>query len=152
MTDVYLEVGLQDGIRRRRGFSAENRLGDEKRFVQQKRTALPENLMEELSQYLGDGNAKVVVGAELTHSRDYGCKAGAFVSISVHCNADSQTIQEVHDTLMPVVHDLTRQDLAEAIKSRDDFMDHGVEPRVVGSPPTLPARPAARPNMPAFRR
>lgn len=152
MTKAYIEVGLRDGIRRRRKFSAEDRTGAEKSRVQQKQTELPESLMEELSRYLGDGNAKVVVGAELTHSRDYGCKAGAFVSVSVSCNADSETIQTVHDILMPVVKDLAREDLTEIAKERDDFVDHGGGPPPRVAEPRPVPNPAARPVMPTFRR
>lgn len=151
MTKAYIEVGLKDGVRRRRKFSAEDRTGAEKTRVQQRQSELPEDLMEELSRYLGDGNAKVVVGAELTHSRDYGSKAGAFVSISVTCNADSETIQTVHDILMPAVRDLAKGDLTEIAKERDEFIDGG--PPRVAEPRTLPTpNQVARPVVPPFRR
>lgn len=150
---AYIEVGLKDGIRRRRQFSAEDRAGAERTKQQYKQRELPEDLMEELSQYLGDGNAKVVVGAELTHSRDYGCKAGAFVTVSVTCNSDSQTIQAVHDIIMPAVKELAKQDLVEIAQERDDFMDHGgVSPRVVESQPAPQVSPVGRPPVPPFRR
>lgn len=152
MKDVYIEVGLQDGITRMREYTAESSVGGTRHRIQQQHLELPEICMEELSQYLGDGNAKVVVGAELAHSKDFGCKAKSFVTVSVTCNSDSETVQTVHDILMPMVKELAKQDLAEIAEARDEFIGYYEgqrEPRVANP---QPQQVAQRSNMPPFRR
>ena len=60
---------------------------------------LPEDIMEKLDQYIGDGNASVTVGGDLTRSEDYGNKAGAFVSVTIRCNNGVEEVRAVHDII-----------------------------------------------------
>jgi hypothetical protein len=153
----HLEVGMIDRVVQFRRWELEHDLVVVTRS-QSKYSELPEDLMAALEEYLGDALAKVTVGGELGHSKEYGCKAQAFVSISVHCNSDEQTIKEVKDLLQEKVRAYVDEDLAEMIKDRDRYMQQdrsGEDPGRVArqnppkaNPKTTPR--AARPR--SFRR
>ena len=78
--------------------------------------------MSALEEYLGDGKAKLTVGGELAHSKEFGCKAQAFVSVSVTCNNDEETLEAVHNIIQPKVQELINQDLELMIEDRDRFL------------------------------
>lgn len=116
-----LDVGQVDKIVRHRGWEVEvdERLTQRN---QSRQEGLPEELMVTLADEIGDGLAKVTVGSELAHSKEYGCKAQAFVSISVHCNNDDSTIERVQSHLHAMTRKLAVQDLEEMITDRDRFL------------------------------
>lgn len=134
MSDEQLEirdVGLVDRIVRVRRWEAEQPDGKVKARTQSVQQLIPEEIMAELESHLGDAQAKVTVGAELGHSRDYGCKAGAFVSVSVHCNNHEDDIQAVHETLHNLARNFVNEDLEVMKQDRDSHMG--------AAPPQQPA-------------
>jgi hypothetical protein len=79
------DVGLTESVR----FSREASL-NKKTIVKESagdfaHNILPEDVMEQLEQYTGDGQASLTVGSDLAKS-DFGNKAGAFVSVTVKCH------------------------------------------------------------------
>jgi len=126
MTEPVLEsvdvTGLDKVIRFRGWEFEEDGVGHVTTRNQTKQEELPEDLMSALADTIGDGMAKVTVGAELGHSKEYGCKAQAFVSISVHCNNDDGTIDEVQRLLHDKARAFANQDLEDMIADRDAFM------------------------------
>jgi hypothetical protein len=128
MTDVReveteaFDVGLLDKVVRHRGWELEDDSGHVTTRNQTKQEELPEDLTMALEDYIGDGMAKVTVGAELGHSKEYGCKAQAFVSISVHCNNDDGTIEEVQNILHDKARVFTNQDLEAMMEDRDRYL------------------------------
>lgn len=121
----YLEIGQVDRVYRFRGWETEDG-EDGNAFVtkrnQSRNDILPEDLMAKLEEHLGDALAKVTVGGELGHSKEYGCRAKAFVSISVHCNSDEQTIAAVKGLLQEKVRDYVNGDIVEMMEDRDRYM------------------------------
>src|SRR6185369_1561802 len=117
----YVDVGLLDHVQRYRRWVIEGDDGRRLTRHQQQRNPLPEELMSALAPYIGDGLGKVTVGAELAHSKDYGCKAQAFVSISVTCNNTLEDATAVHDILHQNVRALVNEDLVAMIQDRDEY-------------------------------
>lgn len=118
------DVGLIDRVIRFRGWEVREEESD--RVVtrnQSRQDTLPEDLMAALEEHIGDGLAKVTVGGELGHSKEYGCKAQSFVSISVHCNNDEETLKAVKDIVQEKVRTFVNEDLAEMIVDRDRWME-----------------------------
>lgn len=120
-----LDVGQLDKVTRLRSWELEGADGHFTTRNQTRQDAIPEDLMAGLEDEIGDGLAKVTVGAELAHSKDYGCKAQAFVSISVHCNNDDDTIGRVHGKLHDKTRELANQDLKDMIADRDLYLEQG---------------------------
>jgi hypothetical protein len=89
---------------------------------------LPEEIMEQLVEYVGDGLNKVTVGAELGVS-DYGNKGGAWFSVSVVCDSNPEVIVPVHDILRRYIQQQVELDADEMADMRD---------KLVGKPPKLP--------------
>lgn len=52
---------------------------------------VPKEIMDAYQELIGDANAKVTVGADLA-VKDFGTGAGAFVSVSLTCNQDVNTV------------------------------------------------------------
>jgi len=138
------DVGLVDRVIRFRSWEVEGDNGHVSTRNQSKQELLPEDLMGALEDYIGDGLAKVTVGGELGHSKDYGCKAQAFVSISVHCNNDAGTIEEVKNIVQEKVRSFVNEDLAEMMLDRDRHMgvakENVPEGRMVRQPNATPAQ------------
>lgn len=121
LTEV-LDVGQLDKVVRHRNWELEGENGHVTTRNQSKQEELPGDLMTDLAEEIGDGLAKVTVGAELGHSKEYGCKAQAFVSISVHCNNDEDTIQRVQGVLHERARAFVNQDLEEMMADRDRYL------------------------------
>lgn len=89
---------------------------------QAKEDDLPEELMGELEQHVGDGEAQLTVSGSLGSSRQFH-KAEAFVSIGVSCNNDLADIEAAHDIVLPYVKKLLAADLLEMSKLRDPWLE-----------------------------
>ena len=141
-----LDVGLLDRVVRFRGWTHT----DDNDYVttrqQSRQQTLPEELMAALEEHIGDGLAKVTVGGELGHSKEYGCKAQSFVSISVHCNLDEATIETVKDLVQEKVRIYTNEDLAEMIVDRDGWMERDKAGATGGKLARQPAAKAEKPK------
>ena len=113
-----------------------------------------EKQMSELDQYMGNGLGHVSVGGELSHSKEFGCGAKAFVSISVTCDGNIEVCQQVHDIVQPVVRCLINEDVRMMMQDRDLVMgEAGPRAGQAQVDQGRTAAPAAvgRP-MPSFRR
>jgi hypothetical protein len=155
MVTEIRDVGLLDKVTRHRDWTVIHEDGRIYGKSQSQQHPLPEEVMPNLESHIGDGESKVTVGGELAHSIEFGCKASAFVSVSVTCSSNSADIQAVHDILQPWVQKLTSEDLAKMKTERDAHMMHPPAGKVANPPkPTapkaLPAKPVATP--PNFRR
>lgn len=118
-TTDYVDVELRDHVRRNMSVEDPEGVIHNQEIVGFLSEELEEGIMSKLQEHLGDGEAKVVVGADLALS-DYGNKAGAFCSVSVACNNNLEDIQAVHDIIHPYVRQQVEQDLleVEAIRAR----------------------------------
>lgn len=160
-----LDVGLVDGVVRHRGWTIEKNGGKVTSRDQSQQHPIPEDTMETLEKYIGDAQAKVTVGAELGHNKEFGCKAQAFVSVSVTCNNAELDIGAVHAIIQPLVRKLVNEDL-EAMKADRDSHISAIPPPPAAPPPEAtpgkvsnPPRANAKPataksgvRPPAFRR
>ena len=117
--------------------------------------------MAALEPHIGDAQAKVTVGAELAHSKDYGCKAQSFVSVSVTCNNSEDDISAVHNIIHPLARKLVNEDLEKMKLDRDGHIGANAPvPGKVASPPRASAKPPpskpveVKPGVqrPSFRR
>jgi hypothetical protein len=117
----YVDESLLDRVHRSRSFTN----GDDGVVeTQERRDELPEELMSQLENHIGDGLARVTVSGELSSSHEYhGAKS--FVSISVSCNNDMGDVAEVHDILRPTVQDMCRADHEEMSLLRDEILPRG---------------------------
>lgn len=157
VTEV-VDVGLLDQVVRRRSWRVEEDDGEVCEKHQSQQSPIPEDTMSELEKYTGDGQAKVTVGGELAHSKDFGCKAQAFVSVSVTCGNNEEDITAVHGIIHSLVRNLVNEDLTVMKKDRDAHIGPVVQPKA-SLPPTPQARTApvpsgARPAVarPSFKR
>lgn len=167
------DVGLIDHVTRMRRWAFEKTDGRTVTREQSQQHPIPEETMTALEKHIGDAQAKVTVGCELGHSKEYGCKAGSFVSVSVTCNNAEDDITAVHSIIQPLARKLANEDLDQMKLDRDDHMGGPVSapvgkvaaaPRAHAKPPTAtkPAGtkpPAAAPvatkpgvQRPSFRR
>lgn len=150
-----LDVGLVDRVTRMRGWSVEQADGKVTSKEQSQQHPIPEDYMSALEPHIGDAQAKVTVGAELGHTKEYGCKAQAFVSISVTCNNREDSISAVHDIVHPLVRELVNGDLVKMKEDRDAHLG-GVPTGKVSAPPRANSKPGAalKPGVqrPSFRR
>lgn len=152
-----LDVGLVDRVIRSRGWTVEREDGKVTTREQSQQHPIPEVYMAALEAHIGDAQAKVTVGAELGHSKDYGCKAQAFVSVSVTCNNHEDDINAVHNIIQPLARKLVNEDLEKMMEDRDAHMGPVAAPAgKVSAPPRASAKPAAalKPGVqrPTFRR
>lgn len=69
---------------------------------------IPRNIMDEIKQLLGDGNAKVTVGADFGIS-DYGTGAKASAFVSLTCNQDTQTIERAAQIAGDLARDIAQE-------------------------------------------
>lgn len=116
---------------------------------------LPESIMSEIEKYLGDGNASVTVSADVADSKDFGCKAGVFYSVSVKCDNTMEAVQAVHDILVPHVQETVAQDLPGAMAVRDAARGGSLNPspKPATNKPQPPAKKAkSSKRAPRFQR
>jgi hypothetical protein len=147
------DVGLVDRVSRNREWSIKQDDGKVTSRRQCQQHPIPEEYMSALEPHIGDAQAKVTVGAELGHSRDYGCKATAFVSISVTCNNHEDSIRAVHSLIHPLARKLVNEDLTRMKEDRDA---HLVGVGKVSAQPRANTKAAMGPKpgapRPTFRR
>lgn len=146
-TTEIVDVGLLSHWKRTRSFE-EKDYGEVVWSANQFRTdLLPEEYMEKLEKFLGDGNATITVSQDLTTSEDFGNKAGAFVSVKVTCGNDEDNIRGAHSIARELVKDLVAEDYVESKKMLDDT-------RASGSPKGNKTSTASRvtSGKPRFRR
>ena len=105
---------------------------------------LPEELMEELERYTGDGNASITVGSDLAKS-DFGNKAGAFVSVTVKCHAGGPEIQATHDILRPWIEQQVKDNQTRMQDILDELRGHEPQP-ALGPASSVPPK-ASRPSF-----
>lgn len=117
------DVSMIDRVVRRRCTISKDGVIDEEEVVD----TLPEDLVAKLSELLGDGKARVTVGAELASSVDYGNKAQAFVSISVACDSAEDNINEAHNIIYMMAKKLVVKDHHSMSKVRDAMVTPGQE-------------------------
>lgn len=146
-----VDVSLQDGTYRRREWKMDN-----KHREQVQHGTLPEEVLSQIAEYMGDGAAKITVGAELSHNKDY-CTAKSFVSISVHCGNDEESLGAVHSIIHEMAKKLVKEDLAVMMEERNALLAPAKKPETVTAGPPRPAAvnpiPRVAPKTPpSFRR
>jgi hypothetical protein len=145
-----LDVGLVDGVTRIRGWSVKQEDGKVTTREQYQQHSILEVYMAALEPHIGDALAKVTVGAELAHSKDYGCKAQSFVSVSVTCNNSEDDITAVHNIIQPLARKLVNEDLEQMKEDRDAHLGQTSSPPRASAKPVAATPPGA--PRPAFRR
>lgn len=83
---------------------------------------IPEEIMNKLEPYVGDGQARFSVGNELGSSVAFGFKAQATVYATVTCNNDTDTLMAVNDILYPVVEELVVRNHERMSALRDQML------------------------------
>lgn len=155
------DVGLLDQVIRQRGWSIEKDGGLVTAREQNQQHSIPEEIMATLEEYTGNAQAKVTVGAELGHNKEFGCKAQAFVSVTATCNNAESDIVAVHEIIHALARKLVNEDLEKMKLDRDAHISPIPPPTAqtagkVGNPPRASAKPPAttKPGArpPAFRR
>jgi len=149
-----LDLSLVDCVRRRRHFYNDNT----GQMLEQELREELEDLMTDLEQHIGDGQARLTVSGELSSSKEFH-KAGAFVSISVTCNNHLDDIQAVHDIVRPHVESLVKEDHDAMSDKREEILSPPAKspgPGKTGSPPSkrsskVVAKKGAS-KKPSFRR
>jgi len=148
MTEEYLDVSLRDRVQRRYGIS--DREGDLLSRVEifELEEAMGETIMSEIQKHVGDGNARVTVGAELGVN-DYGTKASAFCNVSVTCNNHMDDVAAIHDIVHPYVKSRVEQDLIEM----ETILKRHLKPEE-GQAETVPSKVVEPPKRtgPSFKR
>ena len=144
----YLGIYFKDLVRHRRTYYDD----DGKPHEKNRQRPIPEELMGDLEQYIGDGLGRVTVSAELGSSVAFGNKASAFVSISVTCNNNLGDCEQVHDIVQPYVKRLVEEDHKVMSDERDSYIAPDARLKLpepgnqVAKPPTKKA--AAKTNRP----
>jgi len=95
---------------------------DRTTLEQERQDELSEEIMAKIEEYMGDGTARVTVSADLGSSVSYH-SAKAFVSISVPCNNDMDSIYAVHEILRPHVQGLCGEDHEAMAAMRDGLIN-----------------------------
>ena len=132
MTDVYVDNTAMDFVQRRRSFYNDN---DFTVTTEERRDGIPENLMEDLGPYVGDGKARITVSSSMSSNHEFH-KAEAFVSVAVVVNNDLEDITSVHHIIKPFVDELLREDHQAVSIMRDEVLPP--EKRLHGPPKGLP--------------
>jgi len=128
----YVDDSLRNKLFQRRSFYNDN---DNTTLEQERLEEIPEEIMSQLEDHVGDGLARVTVAGDLGSSVSFH-SAKAFVSVSVTCNNDLGDVEAVHDVLRPFVQKLCHSDHEEMSIIRDtilpaDKRQHEAEPAVM---------------------
>ena len=134
-------------VRRHRSLYNDN---DKTTLEQEQSYDIPEEIMSLLEDYQGDGLARVTVSADLGSSVSFH-SAKAFVSISVTCNNDMDSIGSVHAMLRPHVQQLVHEDHGEMAILRDGLIEpqkaaSASEPKALVRQPPKRGAPAGGPK------
>lgn len=114
----FADVSLVDRVYRQRRFHNDE---DATVVEHERRDEIPEEIMEQIEPFVGDGNAHLTVSGSLSSSHKFH-KAESFVSVSVTCNNSLDDIHKVHDIVRPFVQTLTLQDHDEMSLLRDQIL------------------------------
>lgn len=128
----YVDNTMLDRTQRRRSFYNDN---DHTVTSEERRDEIPEDLMEDLSPYVGDAKARITVSGSLSSSHEFH-KAEAFVSVAVVVNNDLDDVDAVHGILRPYVQALCLEDHDAMSLLRDEILP--VNLRRHGPPKGLP--------------
>ena len=143
----YVSVDLQDKVMRDKYVSDKESDLHRESSTTNLQEGLGAKVMSEIRDYMGDGLAKVTVGAELTSSIEYGNKAGAFCSVTATCDNHMEAVKAVHDILQRWAKSQVELDTHEMVELRDSIMTGKAPAAKVAPPPRMV--PAEKPN---FRR
>lgn len=115
---------------------------------------IPEELMSQLAELVGDGGANITIGADLTTSIEFGCKAGAFVSVRLTCDNSMEAVEAVHDLVTPWVQSTVEKDYEKMADIRAQALGHTSEeaPSVPSKAKTTAKKPIGMKNKPSFKR
>ena len=141
----FADVSLVDRVYRERRFHNDE---DASVVEQERQDEIPEEIMSQIEEHVGDGNAHLTVSGSLSSSHKFH-KAESFVSVSVTCNNSMDDIRAVHDIVRPFVQTLTLQDHDEMSLLRDQILppEDRKHPDVFEEPkgPTVAAAKVATP-------
>jgi hypothetical protein len=114
---------------------------------------IPEELVEQLEPFIGDGESRIIVSGTLSSTVDYQ-KAEAFVSVSVPCGTSLDHIRKAHDIVRAFVNDLLIEDLETMKGLRDSSKKGSLPPKGPSSKTAIQDQetPAKVINRPSFRR
>ena len=114
----FVDESLLEGTVRRRSYYNDK---DGTITLQERRDPIPEELMNNIEKFKGDGLAKITVSGAISSSHEYH-KAEAFVSIQLTCNNDLGDVEKVHDVVQPFVHGLLARDHDDMSHLRDTVL------------------------------
>ena len=114
----FADVSMVDRVYRMRRFHNDE---DVTVLEQECQDEIPEEIMNQLESFVGDGNAHLTISGSLSSSHRFH-KAESFVSVSVTCNNSLDDVQQVHDIVRPFVQSLTLQDHDEMSLLRDQIL------------------------------
>lgn len=115
--DVYWDVSTLDRVR----VGAEVCDSEGPLWSDTKYFPIPEDIMEEIQDLLGDGNASVTVGNDVAVS-DYGNKAGCSVFVKLTCNQDEESIERTRQVGQRLALRFAEDGLARAEQVLNKFL------------------------------
>lgn len=117
----YIDISMLDKVQRQRRFI--NDFTGE--IIEEENLGpLPEDIVSELEDHVGDGLARVTVSGALSSSVRFH-KAESFVSVSLSCNNSMGDVLEVHDIMRPFVQKLAAEDHDHMAGFREEILSEG---------------------------
>ena len=116
---------------------------------------VPEDIMAKIQDFVGDGRGSLTVGADLSTSVEFGCKAGAFLNVRVICDNSMEAVEEVHGILVPWVREKVEEDYREVEDIRTRILSgEAPKEKIVDAAPKKATgdTPSSRKRKPTFRR
>lgn len=100
--------------------------------LQSERHLLPEEIMDKLSLFTGNGKNKITVGATLASNIEFGFTANSFVSVTAICGESIEEIEGTHNIIQPFVQKLCMDNHDRIAEVRDSMArDAGASPALV---------------------
>ena len=134
-----LDIGMVDRVVRKRGWRVEKDDGKVIEREQYQEHPIPEEYMAALEPHIGDAGAKITVGAELGHNKDYN-GAKSFVGVSATCNNNEEDFIAVHNIIHALARKLVNEDLEKMKADRDEHAGVSAKPGKVTTPPRAQAK------------
>lgn len=137
METQWVDDGLTNKVQRSRFAVVQ---GETKPLLDENREdPIPEEYMNKLQQFIGDGLGGVSVSGDVGTS-DYSNKAGVHVSVRVTCGNDEESLAGAHAVAREIAVRFLKEDLpyAEAI------LNEKLHPSKTAAPVKTPAAPASR--------
>lgn len=114
--------------------------GETKPLLDENREDLiPEEYMDRLQQFVGDGLGGVSVSGDVGTS-DYGNKAGVHVSVRVTCGNDEESLSGAH----AIAREITERFIREDLPYVEAILNEKLHPQKAATPAKTPAAPASR--------